>query len=288
VTGVRRAGRTLQRLTRRAADETVVDRAARAGLAARGVVFVLLAYLIGRIASGALGTGSTGKSASGTGVAQAVAAQPGGRPVLFVLAIGLLCYALFSLLDALVHHRESSDFQRWGNRALSLWGFLLYGVFSGFAFATATSGTGNAGSSQHQDQQQAQLSARILRWPAGWLWLALIALVLFVIAGFLAARGIRRTFRDPLHQEAMSSREWTVATVLGVAGCFGRAALFAITGAFVASAALEDDPSHGQGVNGAARQLANTIPGQALLWAVAVCVLAFGGYLGFEARYRRV
>jgi len=278
----------LQRVTRKADDETVVDRAARAGIAARGLVFVLLAYLIARIASGALGASGTSKSASGTGVAQAVAAQTGGRPVLFVLAVGLLCYALFSLLDALVHHSETSDVQRWGNRALSTWGFLLYAVFSGFSFATATSGTGNAGSSQHQDQQQAQLSARILQWPAGWLWLALIALVLFVIAGFLTARGVRRTFRDPLHEDEMGPRMWRAATILGVVGCLGRAALFAITGAFVAAAAIEDDPAHGQGVNGAARQLAGSAAGQVLLWLAAAAVLCFGAYLAIEARYRRV
>lgn len=282
------AGRSMQRATRHAANRPLVDRVARAGLLARGLVFVLLGYVVARIASGALGERSTNKSASGPGVAQVIAAQTGGRVVVFVLGIGLLCYALFSLLDALVHHDESSDASRWGHRALSMWGFVLYTVFAGFSFAASFSAEGQSGSSQHQDRQSAQLSARVLRWPAGWLWLGLIALVLLTIAGFLAARAVRRSFRHHLMEQDMSPRMWRAATVLGMAGCAGRAGLFALTGWFVASAAIDNDPAHGQGVDGAARQAADTVLGQVLLWLLALGVVAFGGYLFIEARYRRV
>jgi hypothetical protein len=285
---LRRAGESLQRGTRRASGRTWVERAARAGIAARGLVFALLGYLVARIAAGALGGRPTSKSASGPGVAQAVADQTGGRAVLCVLAVGLFCYALFSLLDAVLHHHEDSAAERWGNRALSVWGFLVYALFSGFCFATALSGPGRAGSSQHEDRQQQQLSARILRWPAGWLWLGLVAAVLLVIAGFLVRRAVLRTFRDPLDEPAMSRRTWHATGVLGAVGCLARAGLFALVGGFVASAAIEDDPAHGQGVDGAARQVAETLPGQVLLWVLAAGVVAFAAFVVIEARYRRI
>src|SRR4051794_4697819 len=97
--GVRRASREL-------ADTPWVDRAARVGLAVRGVVFLVGAYLVARIASGALGGSSTDKAASGSGVAQAVADQSGGTVLVFLLGVGLALYAMFCLLDAVLHHEQ--------------------------------------------------------------------------------------------------------------------------------------------------------------------------------------
>src|SRR5690242_11520922 len=108
-------------------------RGLRVGLASRGVVYLVLGYLVARIALGALDGPSTGNTASGPGVAQAISQQTGGQEVLAVLAVGLLLYALFSLVDALLHHdAEAPAAKRWGDRALSAWGFVVYGAFSGF------------------------------------------------------------------------------------------------------------------------------------------------------------
>ncbi|MDT4917014.1 MAG: hypothetical protein QOH89_1714, partial [Pseudonocardiales bacterium] len=247
----------VRQATRQLADEAWVDRAARIGLAVRGVVFVILAYLVGRIASGALGGDTTSKPASGPGVAQSIAAQSGGRVVLFVLACGLVFYALFSLLDAVIHHNaESSLAKRWGARLVAAWGFAVYGAFSIFCFVTATSDESTGTSSRAEDAQQAQWSARVLRWPGGWFLLGALAFALLVAACVLAIAGIRRSFRDNLDESAMSPGIDRAATVLGTVGCVGRAGMFALVGYFVARAAIEDDPSNGQGVDGSARQLA--------------------------------
>jgi hypothetical protein len=275
--------------TRRAADEPLVERAARVGVAVRGIVFLILAYLVARIATGALGGNSTGKPASGPGVAQSVAEQSGGHIALFLLAIGLLCYALFSLLDAILHHRTAdSTVKRWLARGQALWGFALYGAFSIFCFVTATSGDSTGSSSRKEDAQQAQWSARVLRWPGGWLLLGLLALVLFGIACFLLAQAVRQDFREPLDESSMSPAVRTAMIVLGTVGFLGRAGLFALVGWFVARAAIEDDPSNGQGVDGSARALANNAGGAALLWVLAVALVAFALYQLIESKYRRV
>jgi hypothetical protein len=283
------AGRTLRRVTRRAADKTWVDRAARAGLAARGVVYLLLGYLVARIAAGALGGGSTSKPASGPGVAQAIAAQTGGRAVLFVLAVGLMCYALFSLGDAILHHdRESPAAKRWGDRALSIWGFVIYGIFSGYSFYTAFSSKAGKSTAGQDQRQKTQWSARVLRWTAGWLWLGLLGLVLLVIAAFLVSRAWRRSFRPRLERDEMSTRVWRLAIVLGTLGYIGRALLFGIVGWFVSSAAIDDDPAHGQGVDGAIRLLADSTSGAGILSVLAALLVGYALYLGIEARYRHV
>jgi Domain of Unknown Function (DUF1206) len=276
-------------VTRRAADDPWVERAARVGVAVRGLVFLVLAYLVARIATGALGGDSTRKPASGTGVAQSIAAQSGGHVALFALAIGLLCYALFSGLDAILHHQtEHSTVKRWLARAQGVWGFALYGAFSIFCFVTAASGGSTGQSSRKEDAQQAQWSARVLRWPGGWLLLGLLALVLFGIACFFLVQALRQDFRKPLDESSMGPGVQRAMIILGTVGFFGRAALFALVGWFVAHAAIEDDPSNGQGVDGSARALANDAGGAALLWVLAIALVAFALFLLIESRYRRV
>jgi hypothetical protein len=263
-------------------------RGLRVGLASRGVVYLVLAYLVARISLGALDGPGTRDAASGPGVAQAIAQQTGGQAVLVVLAVGLLLYALFSLVDALLHHdAEAPAAKRWGDRALSAWGFVVYGVFSGYSFVTATSPPkGQTAPKSHR--QDAEWSAKVLGWPGGQFWLALLGFVLLVIAAFLLSRTVRRSFRDRLPRDDMDLRMWRLAVVLGTCGYFGRALLLGIVGWYVVSAAIENDPNHGQGVDGSVRMLASSTAGPPLLWVLAIALLLYGGYMFVEARYRRV
>jgi hypothetical protein len=86
----------------------------------------------------------------------------------------------------------------------------------------------------------------------------------------------------------MSARAWLLANVLGVTGYLGRAVLFGVVGGCIMSASIEDDPSHGQGVDGSVRILAESSAGRVLLWLLAVLLVVYGLYVFVEARYRRV
>lgn len=274
-------------MTRRFASSKGAERAARVGIATRGLIFLVIAYLVARIASGALGGGGSDKSASGPGAAQAIADQTGGTFALIVLGIGLELYALFSLLDAL-RHNESSDAERWGKRALAVWSLLLYAAFGVYCFHSAVSGSSGGGSAGNSSREQSQWSARVLRWPAGWLWLGLLGGVLVIVAVVLVVRAVMLKFRDNLQRGRMGPRVWQAATVLGVVGQIGRGAAFALVGWFVLHAAVENDPKKGKGVDGSARMLANSSGGPVLLWALAAALAAFGLYLFLESRYRKV
>lgn len=262
------------------------ERALRVGLACRGLVFVILAYLVARVATGALGAPSSSAPASLPGVPEALAAQA-GRPVILVLAVGLALYAVFSAVDAILHHDEESPAaKRWGDRGLSAWGFVMYAAFSVYTFRVALS---SQRTSSAQDQRQkAQWSARVLRWPAGWFWLGLLATVLIAMALFLVSRAWRRSFRPRLDRDRMGRRTWQAAMVLGSVGYLGRAGLFAVVGGCVLSAAVENDPRHGQGVDGSLRLLASSTAGEVGLWLLTAALFAYGLYMFFETRYRYV
>lgn len=259
----------------------------RAGLAARGVVFLILAYLVVRVATGALGPPSESAPAGLPGVPVVLAART-GRPVIVVLAIGLALYALFSAVDAILHHDdESPAAKRWGDRVLSVWGFVMYTAFSVYCFRIAFTASGAVSSAQDR-QQKTQWSARVLRWPAGWLWLGLLAGLLLAAAAFLVSRAWRRSFRARLDRASMGDRPWRAAMVLGTVGYLGRAGLFGVVGGCVLSASIENDPRHGQGVDGSLRLLAHNTVGIAVLCLLAAALLCYGGYLFLETRYRHV
>jgi hypothetical protein len=282
-------GDPLHRWTRRAAENPWVDRLSRAGLASRGVVYAVLAYLVARVALGALGTAAVDKPASGPGVAQAIVSQDGGHAMLVILAIGLLLYALFSILDAVLHHDdESPAAKKWGDRALSAWGFVVYGSFSGYCFVTGLSFEGGYGTSAADQYQHTQWSSDVLRWPGGVYYLGALGMILLIIAAFLVSRAGRRSFRPRLDREQMSSRMWTVANVLGVVGYLGRAALFGIVGWFILHAAVENDPRQGQGVDGSLRMFADSAAGPYVLWLIAVALFGYALYMFVETRYRHV
>lgn len=205
-----------------------------------------------------------------------------------VFGIGLALYAVFSAVDAILHHDdESPAAKRWGDRALSAWGFVMYAAFSVYCFHLAAAPAGGPTSAQDQ-RQKTQWSERVLRWPVGWLWLGLLGVVLLAMAAFLVSRVWRRSFRPRLDRDRMSDVMWRAAIVLGMVGYLGRAGLFAVVGGCVLSAAIENDARHGQGVDGSLRLLADSVAGVVGLWLLAAALVCYGGYVFIEARYRYV
>lgn len=286
----RRLGARLNGITGRIAHSTVGEHAARAGLATRGIAYVVMGYLVARVAAGALGSGSAGQQkASGQGVVQALLGQPGGRVALAALAVGLALYALFSLLDAVRHHDDETPVaKRWGDRFLSGWGVLVYGVFAGYCLRAAVTGPRSQTTSGQAQRQDARWSAEVLRWPAGWFWLGALGAVLLITSAFMLSRAVRRNFRTRLHREQMGPIAWSFALITGTVGNLGRCGLFAIVGWFVITAAIENDPQRSRGVDGSIRQFAGSAPGPYLLSALAGALVCYGAYVVLEARYREV
>jgi hypothetical protein len=275
----------VRRASREAADKPWVDRAARIGLAVRGVVFLVLAYLVARIATGAL---SKKTAASGSGVAQAVVAQTGGTVMVFLLGVGLACYAGFSVLEAALV-AESSDAKRWVKRAQRAFRAVLYGALSVYALYTAVHPQNDSGSSRHEDREQAHWSAKVLSWPAGNLWLGALGIGLFAGAAYLAWTAVRRKFlEEDLDQGRMGHGAQQVATVTGIAGHLGRAAVFGLVGWFITQAAVQNDPKDSQGIDGSVRSFADDPGGATTLWVIAAGLICFGVYMFFVARYRKV
>jgi hypothetical protein len=249
---------------------------ARAGLTARGLVYVIIGVLAVKLA---LGDG--GKATNQQGALQTIAKQPFGKVLLVLVAIGLAGYAIWRLLRAAIGHGpEGRDDAK--DRVSGLVSGIAYAALCATAVKiVAGSGGGNGG---HPDKA----AGGVLDWPAG-TWLVAIAGLIVVGVGLDQGRkGIKRDFLEDSKTEEMSHRVRKAFTALGVFGHLARMVVFALIGWFLIKAALDYDPHKAVGLDGALAKLSQASFGPVALGLVAAGLIGFGVYSIADARYRRV
>ncbi|MBT2411450.1 DUF1206 domain-containing protein [Streptomyces sp. ISL-12] len=265
---------------RRAADGTVAEGAARAGLTARGVIYLLVGTLALRIA---FGDGT--EEADRSGALEALADQPFGSVLLWALGIGLVGMALWRLSEA-VFGAVGPDGRTAKKRlaATARCGFYAFVAYSVLAFAVNPR-NGSGGSS---DQQSRDVTARVLQMPGGQ-WLVGIAGAGIVVAGVvIGVQAARRGYRKKLKASELAPWSRRLVDVTGVAGGVARGLVFAVAGAFAVRAAVDYEPGRAKGLDDTLRSFAETPLGPMLLACVAAGLVLFGVFSFALARWRRV
>ncbi|MGP2441773.1 DUF1206 domain-containing protein [Streptomyces sp. JW3] len=265
---------------RRAADGTAGEGAARAGLTARGVIYLLVGLLALQIA---FGDGS--KEADRSGALEELAAQPFGAVLLWALGIGLVGMALWRLSEA-AFGAVGPDGRKAKKRLAAAARCVFYGfvAYSVLAFA-ASPANGSGGSS---DQQSRDVTARVMDVPAG-RWLVGIAGVGIVVAGVvIGVQAARRSYRKKLKTGQLAPWSRRLVDVTGVAGGVARGLVFAVAGAFAVRAAVDYEPDRAKGLDDTLRSFAETPLGPWLLVLVAAGLVLFGVFSFALARWRRV
>ena len=255
-----------------------VERLARLGYGAKGVVYLVVGGLAILAASG-LG----GKKTGAEGALTTIAAQPLGKLMLAVLALGLAGYALWRLVQGLLDpEHKGADAKGMVKRA----GYVLSGLaYVGLALSAVQIVRGAAADKSGSTQDW---TARLMAQPLGqWLVAAVGAAFIAVGANTLYV-AYKEKFRDKLKLAQMSATEQAWATRLGKIGLTARAVVSGLVGAFLIRAALSADPNQARGLDGALKVLAQQAHGRWLLGVVAVGLVAYGVYSFVEARYRRV
>jgi hypothetical protein len=265
---------------RQGAEEVVrsrgFERLARAGFAARGVVYVVIGVLAIRLALGV-----PGGNASQQGALRAVVAQPFGEVLLILIALGLAGYSLWRLLRAaLGHGREDSD--SGFDRLAALGSGLAYAALAAIAVEILL-GSGGGGSGNAQ-----KTTAGVLGWPGGPWLVAIAGVALIGIAAYQGYQGLSRDFLENSKTEQMSSRMRAWVEWIGVLGHLARAVVYGLVGLFLIAAAVHFDPKRAVGVDGALARLAQASYGPFVLGLVATGLVAFGAYSLSDARYRRI
>jgi Domain of Unknown Function (DUF1206) len=270
-TAIPRAERRARRASRTRAARVL----ARAGLTARGIIYILIGWVAVLVA---IGQGS--HEADQAGALQLLAGKPYGTVSLWLLGIGFAAYALWRLSEAAFG--VTGDGTGAGPRLKSLGRAVIY---SGFAYLTVQVITG---AQRSQARQQQDATANVMQHPGGRWLVGIIGLFIVVIGLVLVIEGIRRKFMKYLETSRMSPRARTVVKWLGTIGTAARGVVFGLAGILVVDAAVTHSPGKSGGIDKALLTLRNEPFGPALLLAAALGLVIFGIYGLCEARWRRV
>lgn len=257
-----------------------VERLARFGYAARGVVYAVIGLLAIQAAFG--GRGAIEQQATPQGALQRIAEQ--SRLLLVLVAIGLAGYALWRFVQAILDpENKGSDAKGMVKRGAMLASGLVYAGLALLA-ARMVSGTGPASGGGGSQGTAAGLMDK----PFG-RWLVVLAgIAVIVSAAYQIYEAYTRKFRKRLKLEEMDPNEQRLATRTGEVGLASRGIAFLLSGWFLIQAGLRHDPNQARGLGGALETLASQPHGPWLLGIVAIGLIAYGAYSFLQARYRKI
>ena len=253
----------------------------RAGLAARGAVYVVVGALA---AMAGLGIGG-GKVVDQQQAVQAIGRSPLGEGALWLVGGGLAAYALWRFAQVLALGGGSGDGSRkFGKRAIALISGIAYAGLASTALAQAAgrAGSGSGGSGQESG------AALLLNQPFGRWLVAAVGVGVIGAAVFQFRRAATASFAKNLRGHELSSDQALWSRRAGRMGYAARGVAFGLIGWFFLQAALQSDASEAGGLAVALRTVASQPHGQVLLALVGIGLALFGVYSLIEARYRRI
>jgi hypothetical protein len=264
----------------RVARHPAVRASARIGLAARGVLYVIVGVLALRLAFG-----ERQDRADKSGALAAVARQPFGEFLLGALAVGFAAYAVWMAVRVFTVDGDNAA-KTWGKRAGYVARTFVYGALC-FSAIDAIQRS-NRAVENSSSRQEKEYTATVLGWPFGRA-LVIAAGVAIIGAGLVYAyRAFTQKWREHFDLAGVSPRGRTIVIAMGWAGWLGRGVVFTLVGFFVVRAAVQFDPKEAVGLDGALRELTQASFGRWVLLLAAIGLFAFGCYSLIEAKFRRV
>lgn len=234
----------------------------RIGFFGRGVLYVLIAYLVLQ----------TGRTEDLTGALEYLG-QGRGRLLLMVIAAGLAAYGLWRLADAAfaIEH-PGPDGKALRKRAAAGGIGLIYLFLSYKAARVLLAGEAGAMSAREQ-------ADTVLDLPGGELALGFAALVL-AVAGLIQ---LRKAAKCSFLRNLDSRAQAPLVKWLGRIGYAARGIIFLTIAWMIGKAALDGSSNEAGGMEQALDALSGTV-----LYAVALGLLLFGAFSIVEALFRRI
>lgn len=241
----------------------------RVGLAARALLYALVAFLAASVA-----VRHDKGPADSDGALHLLARQPLGRTGLWLVAAGFAAYAGWRVIEAV----QADD---WPKRAGYVGKALLYSGLMLTAVELAAGGGGGGG------KKEVDLTAKALGMPGGRVLVAVAGLVVIAIAGANFWRIVSGKYEEalPNRRSKRSRRARAVLTPVALLGLVGRGLAFLIVGGFVIAAAVHRNAGEAGGLDAALRRLRGHAYGPPLLLGIAVGFLAYAVFCVMQARW---
>jgi hypothetical protein len=254
-----------------------VERLARLGYIAKGVIYAVIGFLALREAVGA-----GGRSTDPSGAIHSIGTQPFGGVMLALLAVGLACYALWKVVQGVKDpDGKGSDAHGIVRRVAYVGSGALYGLL---AYTAAQSILG----AEDTSEDAATASAMAFQPPLGPILVWLVGTIVVAVGLYQLYAAYEAKFRDDLRLQQMGETEERWIIYAGRIGTAARAIAIGVAGAFLLLAAYQSDPSKARGL-GAALEIVQLQPrGPYMLGTIAIGFLVYGAFMFAIARYRRI
>lgn len=258
-----------------------VEPFARFGLSAKGFVYVLTGVL-SFMAAFELGATSE-NDASNSGIFSFIYDKPFGKIILAVVALGLVCYAIWRFIEAIKDtENKGSDSKGMAKRGT----YLLSGIaYAGLAFVAAkflmTHQRGNGDS-------QKKFAEELLRKPFGQWLVAIVAVILICIGLWQAFMAISGKYKKNIRQSNLTGKAQGFVLRAGKVGYISRGIVWMIIGWLFIKAAWNEDAKQAGSTQDAFHWLKDSNFGTYLLAAVAAGLICYGIFMFVRARYQPI
>ncbi|MGI5125469.1 DUF1206 domain-containing protein [Pseudonocardia sp. CA-107938] len=255
-------------------DSAPVRLGARVGIGAYGVTHLVVAVLAIQLAFG-----NTSERTDQSGAFEALAHQPLGLVLLWVLVIGFAAATLWRVYEAVrgfswVQERRATLMRRaqTGGQAI------VSGTLAVLGVTTLVGGSGGG---------TEKATAGVLGLPGGQVLVALVGVGTAVVGGWTVWSGWTRRFMENLALPP-SLRVHRFADRTGLIGFVAKGLTLVLVGVLIVVAAIRFDPQQANGLDAALKGLAGQPYGPYLLVALALGLIAYGVYGIVDARYHRI
>ena len=255
-----------------------VERLARFGYAAKGVVYGIVGLLA---AQAAFGTG--GKTTDTKGALQEIVTQPFGKVLLGVVAIGLFGYVLWQFVQAI---KDPEHKGRDTKGILQRIGYAISGIiYAGLALSAVRIILGSASGNSNSTQDW---TARLLSQPFGQWLVGTVGAFIIGLGFYQFYKAFTTKFRKEFNLSELSDAEQKWVKAICRFGLAARGVVFCLIGFFLIQAARKSDAGEAGGLGEALETLREQPYGAWLLGIVALGLIAYGIYMVMQARYRRI
>jgi hypothetical protein len=256
-----------------------VENLAKAGFIALGIVYCLVGTLAFMAAINV--GGKTTQDTDQKGAFQFLLDQPHGRLLLGLVALGLVCYTIWRLIQAVLDpERKGTDAKGLARRT----GYAFSGLFYGaLAFYAANLALGQSTSSGQGDSRQT-LARELLQQPFGQWLVGLVAVATMVLGGYQIYRALSGKYRKKIQESKLRTEYKTMLIRAGLVGYIARGLVWILIGYLFLRAALHANAREAGGTDKAFALLEHGTYGSLLLGAVALGLICYGVFMFVRAR----
>ena len=273
-----------------AREHPAIVKFGRIGWVAKGLVYALVGVLSLIVGASANGSDSSsgdaaagGQEASQTGAITRIAESSYGVVLLFVVAAGLVIYALWRLVTVMLP--AGNDVKAWLTRA----GYLVSAVaYLLLAWSAVTLAVRPRGSGESEDARVERFTRDLMNDGLGRAAVFAIGVVLLVLAAVFLWQAVSARFESQLLPGSVGPVSHQTLVLLGRIGWVGRSGMMALIGFFLVRAAVTFDASDAEGLDGSLRKAASSTIGLVLVVVVGAGLLVLGAFCILSAPKQRM